>query len=107
MGGCCGFTTDSATICTYGPFSANDVILLVAYASPTENQDVIDTSVVTALGDPSRAHAGIKLLGFKPFNPAGKHLHITYLEVSSGKLWEGTYPLISLTQQHSPCRLSR
>jgi H+-transporting ATPase len=86
-----------ATICTYGPFSANDVILLVAHASHTENQGMIDTSVIAALSDPSRAHAGIKLLGFKPFNPAGKHMHITYLKVSSGKLREGTYPLISLT----------
>ncbi|KAG6377316.1 hypothetical protein JVT61DRAFT_15105 [Boletus reticuloceps] len=79
-------TIDRATIRTYGPFSADDVMLLAAYASRTENQDAIDTSVVTALGDTSRARAGIKLLDFKPFNPVDKRTEITYLEESSGKL---------------------
>ncbi|KAI9569815.1 hypothetical protein HD554DRAFT_2204249 [Boletus coccyginus] len=79
-------TIDRATIRTYGPFSADDVMLLAAYASRTENQDAIDASVVTALGDTSRARAGIKLLDFKPFNPVDKRTEITYLEESSGKL---------------------
>ena len=79
-------TIDKATIRTYGPFSADDVMLLAAYASRTENQDAIDTSVVAALGDTSRARAGIKLLDFKPFNPVDKRTEITYLEESSGKL---------------------
>ncbi|KIK98060.1 hypothetical protein PAXRUDRAFT_729586 [Paxillus rubicundulus Ve08.2h10] len=79
-------TIDRATIRTYGPFSADDVMLLAAYASRTENQDAIDTSVVSALGDVSRARAGIKLLDFKPFNPVDKRTEITYLEESSGKL---------------------
>jgi H+-transporting ATPase len=79
-------TIDRATIRTYGPFSADDVMLLAAYASRTENQDAIDASVVTALGDVSRARAGIKLLDFKPFNPVDKRTEITYLEESSGKL---------------------
>ncbi|KAF8633141.1 hypothetical protein AX17_004642 [Amanita inopinata Kibby_2008] len=79
-------TIDRNTIRTYGPFSADDVILLAAYASRTENQDAIDTSVVAALGDTARARAGIKLLDFKPFNPVDKRTEITYLEEASGKL---------------------
>ncbi|KAI6040836.1 plasma membrane H+-transporting ATPase [Pisolithus marmoratus] len=79
-------TIDKETIRTYGPFSADDVILLAAYASRTENQDAIDASVVSALGDTSRARAGIKLLDFKPFNPVDKRTEITYREESSGKL---------------------
>ncbi|KAF8905185.1 plasma membrane ATPase [Gymnopilus junonius] len=79
-------TIDRNTIHTYGPFSADDVILLAAYASRTENQDAIDAAVVTAIGDASRARAGIKLLDFKPFNPVDKRTEITYLEEASGKL---------------------
>ncbi|TFY74578.1 hypothetical protein EWM64_g9434 [Hericium alpestre] len=79
-------TIDRSTIKTYGPFSADDVILLAAYASRTENQDAIDSSVVGALGDVTRARAGIKLLDFKPFNPVDKRTEITYREESSGKL---------------------
>ncbi|KAI6108596.1 hypothetical protein EDD16DRAFT_69507 [Pisolithus croceorrhizus] len=79
-------TIDKQTIRTYGPFSADDVILLAAYASRTENQDAIDASVVSALGDASRARAGIKLLDFKPFNPVDKRTEITYREESSGKI---------------------
>ncbi|TCD67347.1 plasma membrane H+-ATPase [Steccherinum ochraceum] len=79
-------TIDRGTIRTYGPFSAEDVVLLAAYASRTENQDAIDSCVVGAIGDPSRARAGIKLLDFKPFNPVDKRTEITYREESSGKL---------------------
>ncbi|KAH9843774.1 plasma membrane H+-transporting ATPase [Rhodofomes roseus] len=79
-------TIDRETIRTYGPFSGEDVILLAAYASRTENQDAIDSCVVGALGEISRARAGIKLLDFKPFNPVDKRTEITYLEESSGKL---------------------
>jgi len=79
-------TIDRNTIKTYGPFSAEDVILLAAYASRTENQDAIDQSVVQAIGDVSRARAGIKLLDFKPFNPVDKRTEITYREESSGKI---------------------
>ncbi|THH17693.1 hypothetical protein EW146_g3157 [Bondarzewia mesenterica] len=79
-------TIDRSTIKTYGPFSADDVILLAAYASRTENQDAIDASVVGALGDVGRARAGIKLLDFKPFNPVDKRTEITYREEASGKL---------------------
>ena len=79
-------TIDRNTIRTYGPFSEDDVILLSAYASRTENQDAIDASVVSAIGDPSRARAGIKLLDFKPFNPVDKRTEITYREEATGKL---------------------
>ncbi len=79
-------TIDRKTIKTYGPFSEDDVILLSAYASRTENQDAIDASVVAAVGDPSRARAGIKLLDFKPFNPVDKRTEITYREEATGKL---------------------
>ncbi|KAG7088689.1 hypothetical protein E1B28_012660 [Marasmius oreades] len=79
-------TIDKATIKTYGPFSADDVMLLAAYASRTENQDAIDASVVSAIGDTSRARAGIKLVDFKPFNPVDKRTEITYREESTGKL---------------------
>ncbi|KAL0959831.1 hypothetical protein HGRIS_011508 [Hohenbuehelia grisea] len=79
-------TIDRNTIRTYGPFSPEDVVLLAAYASRTENQDAIDTCVVQAVGDPARARAGIKLLDFKPFNPVDKRTEITYREESTGKL---------------------
>ncbi|KAI0337386.1 plasma-membrane proton-e [Trametopsis cervina] len=79
-------TIDKTTLKTYGPFNADDVILLAAYASRTENQDAIDACVVGSIGDPARARAGIKLLDFKPFNPVDKRTEITYREESSGKL---------------------
>lgn len=79
-------TIDRNTIKTYGPFTADDVILFAAYASRTENQDAIDASVVAALGDTAKARAGIKLLDFKPFNPVDKRTEITYREESTGKL---------------------
>jgi H+-transporting ATPase len=79
-------TIDRNTIHTYGPFSAEDVILLAAYASRTENQDAIDACVIAAISDSSRARAGIKLLDFKPFNPTDKRTEITYREEATGKL---------------------
>jgi len=79
-------TIDRETIRTYGPFSVDDVVKLAAYASRTENQDAIDTCVVGSVPDPSKAHAGIKILDFKPFNPVDKRTECTYREESSGKL---------------------
>ncbi|KIK02428.1 hypothetical protein K443DRAFT_521517 [Laccaria amethystina LaAM-08-1] len=79
-------TIDRSTIKTYAHFSADEIILLAAYASRTENQDAIDRCIVEALGDTARARAGIKLLDFKPFNPVDKRTEITYREESSGKL---------------------
>ncbi|KAG8900418.1 plasma membrane H+-ATPase [Tulasnella sp. 403] len=77
---------DRALVKTYGPFSPDDVMLLAAYASRTENQDAIDACVVGSLDDPTRARAGIKLLDFKPFNPVDKRTEITYREESTGRL---------------------
>jgi H+-transporting ATPase len=79
-------TIDRTTIRTYGPFSIEDVVKLAAYASRTENQDAIDTCVVGSVPDPSKAHAGIKVLDFKPFNPVDKRTECTYREESTGKL---------------------
>lgn len=79
-------TIDKNLVRTYGPFSAEDVILLAAYASRTENQDAIDGCVVGTLDDPKKARAGIKLLVFKPFDPVSKRTEITYREEASGKL---------------------
>jgi len=79
-------TIDKETIRTYGPFTAEEVILLASYASRTENQDAIDQCIVQTMGDPARARAGIKLLDFKPFDPSNKRTEITYREESTGKL---------------------
>ncbi|EAU89252.1 plasma membrane H(+)-ATPase 1 [Coprinopsis cinerea okayama7 len=79
-------TIDRSTIKTFSRFSADEVILFAAYASRTENQDAIDSAVVSALGDVKLAREGIKLLDFKPFNPVDKRTEITYREESSGKL---------------------
>ncbi|TDL22773.1 plasma-membrane proton-e [Rickenella mellea] len=79
-------TIDKNLVKTYGPFAVDDVMLLAAYASRTENQDAIDQCVVNAIGDPTRARQGIKLLEFKPFNPVDKRTEITYREESTGKL---------------------
>ncbi|KIY66658.1 plasma membrane H+-transporting ATPase [Cylindrobasidium torrendii FP15055 ss-10] len=79
-------TIDRETIKTYSSFSPDDVILLAAFASRTENQDAIDAAVVQALGDVAKARAGIKLLDFKPFNPVDKRTEITYREEATGKL---------------------
>ncbi|KAF8182143.1 hypothetical protein K438DRAFT_1975682 [Mycena galopus ATCC 62051] len=54
-------TIDRETIVTYTPqFSPDDVILLAAYASRTENQDAIDASVVLTLGDRDEATGRLK-----------------------------------------------
>jgi H+-transporting ATPase len=79
-------TVDRKTVKTYGPFDAEQVILLAAYASRMENQDAIDFSVVHALDDPTKARTGIKELDFKPFNPIDKRTEITYKEESTEKL---------------------
>lgn len=78
-------TIDMTTVKTYAEFDAEEVCLLAAYASRTENQDAIDTCVVGTVGA-QKARAGIKLLDFKPFNPVDKRTEITYFEESSGKM---------------------
>jgi H+-transporting ATPase len=83
-------TIDKENVKTYGPFSVDEVVLLAAYASRTENQDAIDGCVVGTLADPKLAREGIKLLEFKPFNPVDKRTEITYVEESTGKLKRAT-----------------
>ncbi|KAH6902656.1 H(+)-transporting ATPase [Coprinopsis sp. MPI-PUGE-AT-0042] len=68
------------------PLRSEDVILLAAYASCTENQDAIDTCLVGALGDPAKACAGNTLLDFKPFKPIDKNTKIACHEDSTSKL---------------------
>lgn len=78
-------TIDKSTVKTYADFGVEEICLLAAYASRTENQDAIDSCVVGTVGI-AEARAGIKLLDFKPFNPVDKRTEITYLEESSGKM---------------------
>jgi len=79
-------TIDRDSVKTYSHFSSEEVTLLAAYASRTENQDAIDMAVVSASGDPAAARKGIRLLDFKPFNPVDKRTEITFREESSGVL---------------------
>ncbi|THH06122.1 hypothetical protein EW145_g4304 [Phellinidium pouzarii] len=77
---------DKSSIKCYGPFSPEDIITMSAYASRTQNMDPIDSCVVGSLDDPKRAHEGIKVLDFKPFNSTDKRTEVTYREESSGKI---------------------
>ncbi|KAF7722255.1 plasma membrane H+-ATPase [Apophysomyces ossiformis] len=75
---------DKPTIKTYADFNGDDIILLSAYASRTENQDAIDFCIVNSLPDPKQAREGITELEFKPFNPVVKRTEITYRRESDG-----------------------
>ncbi|UZJ56972.1 hypothetical protein CBS101457_006292 [Exobasidium rhododendri] len=77
---------DKELVRRYADYSAQEVMLLAAYASRTENQDAIDTCVVGAIEDPSLARKGIQLLTFRPFNPVDKRTEITYREESTGQV---------------------
>ncbi|KAL4181418.1 hypothetical protein AMTRI_Chr12g271130 [Amborella trichopoda] len=55
-------------------------VLLAARASRVENQDAIDTAIVSMLADPKEARAGIQEMHFLPFNPVDKRTAITYIE---------------------------
>ena len=59
---------DRNTVKTFGPFDAEEVILLAVYASRTENQDAIDASVVQALRDPTHVRTS-KVIGLQTFQP--------------------------------------
>ncbi|KDP39917.1 hypothetical protein JCGZ_03448 [Jatropha curcas] len=61
------------------------VVLMAARASRLENQDAIDTAIVSMLADPKEARAGITELHFLPFNPTDKRTALTYLD-SAGKM---------------------
>lgn len=78
-------TVDQEITKTYSShFQPADVLQFACYASRLENADAIDRCIVGALPDPSRAHAGIKVLDFVPFNPVDKRTVVTYLDEASG-----------------------
>ncbi|XP_047965688.1 plasma membrane ATPase 4-like [Salvia hispanica] len=56
------------------------VMLLAARASRTENQDAIDAAIVGMLADPKEARAGIREVHFLPFNPVDKRTALTYID---------------------------
>ncbi|KAK1357759.1 hypothetical protein POM88_051015 [Heracleum sosnowskyi] len=56
------------------------VLLCVAQASRTENQDAIDAAIVGTLADPKEARAGIRNVHFLPFNPVDKRSALTYID---------------------------
>ncbi|XP_020877181.1 ATPase 3, plasma membrane-type-like [Arabidopsis lyrata subsp. lyrata] len=56
------------------------VLLLAARASRTENQDAIDTAMVGMLADPKEARARIIEIQFLPFNPVDKRTGLTYID---------------------------
>ncbi|KAL0847000.1 hypothetical protein Bca101_020246 [Brassica carinata] len=56
------------------------VVLMAARASRIENQDAIDASIVSMLGDPKEAREGIREVHFFPFNPVDKRTAITYID---------------------------
>ncbi|KAJ0247907.1 ATPase 10 [Hirschfeldia incana] len=65
------------------------VLLLAGRASRLENQDAIDTAIVSMLADPREARANIKEIHFLPFNPVDKRTAITYID-SDGKWYRAT-----------------
>uniref|UniRef100_J3NFC5 Plasma membrane ATPase n=1 Tax=Oryza brachyantha TaxID=4533 RepID=J3NFC5_ORYBR len=64
----------------------DQVILMAARASRTENQDAIDTAIVGMLADPKEARAGIQEIHFLPFNPTDKRTALTYID-GDGKMY--------------------
>ncbi|KAL3844334.1 hypothetical protein ACJIZ3_001737 [Penstemon smallii] len=58
----------------------DQVMLLAARASRTENQDAIDAAIVGMLADPKEARAGIREVHFLPFNPVDKRTALTYID---------------------------
>ncbi|THG01744.1 hypothetical protein TEA_025009 [Camellia sinensis var. sinensis] len=61
------------------------VVLMAARASRLENQDAIDTAIVSMLADPKEARIGITEIHFLPFNPTDKRTALTYID-SAGKM---------------------
>ncbi|KAL0464569.1 UNVERIFIED_CONTAM: Plasma membrane ATPase 1 [Sesamum latifolium] len=61
------------------------VVLMAARASRLENQDAIDTAIVSMLADPKEARAGITEVHFLPFNPTDKRTALTYTD-EAGKM---------------------
>uniref|UniRef100_A0A1J3J2K9 Plasma membrane ATPase n=1 Tax=Noccaea caerulescens TaxID=107243 RepID=A0A1J3J2K9_NOCCA len=60
-------------------------VLMAARAARLENQDAIDTAIVSMLSDPKEARAGIQELHFLPFSPANRRTALTYLD-GQGKM---------------------
>ncbi|XP_008798791.2 plasma membrane ATPase 1 [Phoenix dactylifera] len=63
----------------------DQVVLMAARASRLENQDAIDSAIVSMLSDPREARAGIREVHFLPFNPTDKRTALTYLD-AAGKM---------------------
>ncbi|KAI3687211.1 hypothetical protein L1987_80905 [Smallanthus sonchifolius] len=61
------------------------VVLMAARASRLENQDAIDTAIVSMLADPKEARSGITEVHFLPFNPTDKRTALTYID-GAGKM---------------------
>ncbi|KAJ4712684.1 Plasma membrane ATPase [Melia azedarach] len=61
------------------------VILMAARASRLENQDAIDTAIVSMLADPKEARSDITEVHFLPFNPTDKRTALTYID-KAGKM---------------------
>ncbi|KAK6947535.1 hypothetical protein RJ641_001008 [Dillenia turbinata] len=61
------------------------VVLMAARASRLENQDAIDSAIVSMLADPKEARAGITEVHFLPFNPTDKRTALTYID-GAGKM---------------------
>ncbi|GJW84331.1 plasma membrane ATPase 1-like protein, partial [Tanacetum coccineum] len=61
------------------------VVLMAARASRLENQDAIDTAIVSMLADPKEARYGITEVHFLPFNPTDKRTALTYID-GAGKM---------------------
>lgn len=65
------------------------VLLMAARASRLENQDTMDTAIVSMLSDPKeyifKARAGITEVHFLPFNPIDKRTTLTYID-GAGKM---------------------
>eukprot|EP00257_Ricinus_communis_P022509 XP_015582261.1 plasma membrane ATPase 1 [Ricinus communis] len=79
-------TVDKAMIEIFAKGVDKDmVVLMAARASRLENQDAIDTAIVSMLADPKEARAGITEVHFLPFNPTDKRTALTYLD-SAGKM---------------------
>ncbi|KAK1303739.1 Plasma membrane ATPase 1 [Acorus calamus] len=79
-------TVDKNMIEVFAKGVAKDsVVLMAARASRLENQDAIDTAIVSMLSDPKEARADIQEVHFLPFNPTDKRTALTYLD-HAGKM---------------------
>ncbi|XP_010539792.1 PREDICTED: ATPase 3, plasma membrane-type-like [Tarenaya hassleriana] len=79
-------TVDRSTVEVFAKgVDKEEVILLAARASRTENQDAIDAAMVDMLADPKEARAGIKEVHFLPFNPVDKRTALTYIDERDGE----------------------